>query len=148
MKNKPAHVVQKSQSRWEITTVAQLNRLFDERPYLKTGLRASNGVKHLRENYAKAKGVTHLGFTFIRSLMVFTFTPYSGKSVCEMRVECQEGTISRDEALGEDWIPTPAEVWSQAAEIRKKNDQRGEIRRGEFSGFDLRAVYPSTIYID
>lgn len=148
MRAKSGKIVQRSSNYWEITTVAQLRRLFDERPYLQTGIRCAVGPTHLRADYRKRPGMVRLGFTFVRSVIVIAFNPHSGTSTFEMRVECEEGNLSREEAIGEDWIPTPDEVRKHAAEIRRKNDAAGEIRQPEYSGFALQRTYSGKVYLD
>lgn len=119
------HVMKKA---WVVYDMHQLNRLFNEHREILTDRRSTAAVEHFNTNYAEADGVKSLGFEFLQSSVYMLHNSETGSSTFELRVECREGLISRSEALGEDWVPSPSEIVQRAAEIRRKNDELGIIR--------------------
>lgn len=130
----------------KLESVADLTRFWAKYPDLITPHRAGMIMTHLQTSYRKAKGIKHLGMVPIRSV-AFLIMPYQGRSATvELMIECESGCVSRDEAMGEDYVPTPAEIAAEARKIRERNDAVGLVRATEFQGFELRPVFPSTVY--
>lgn len=96
-------------------------------------------LNHWNRDYTTATGVARLGYTPIRAVVLVTPRD-DGTAEGEMLVECQEGFMSRDEAIGRDWIPTLSEIALAAKQIREENDANGAIRRPDTVGFDLHRV--------
>lgn len=97
-------------------------------------------ITHWKRDYSREVGVAKLGYTVMRNV-VLVHPKNRGKPEYELLVQCEEGYISKDEAIGIDWIPSPAEIAEAAREIRQANDASGNIRRAEMVGFDLHRVY-------
>lgn len=129
----------------KLSSVGELTKLRSQYPELISSHRAWVIIDHLQASYRRAKGVKRLGLVPLRSV-AFLVMPYQGKSATvELMVECEDGCISREEALGEDFVPTKSEIAEAARKIREKNDADGLIRNSEFVGFELRPVFPSAV---
>lgn len=125
---------------WVYST-RELDELLETAPRIRFCRAMSLCVKHLKTSYRRAKGAEELGYTPIRPVMRVDMSSTNGRPSIELMVECEEGLISRDEAIGGLGIPDEKTIWERAAAIRAANDAAGVQRNGEFYGFDLQQVY-------
>jgi hypothetical protein len=85
--------------------------------------------------YRDMPGVVHLGHTV--DVPYVRVTPKPGGPVVEMLVACKEGLLTKEEAIGKEWIPNQAEIREHAARIRAGHETNGIVRRADYVGFDL-----------
>jgi hypothetical protein len=101
---------------WLIYSVDDLIRLFDTDKRLQPYLITQWWVSHLEKDYRDMPGVVHLGHT----------------------VDVPYGLLTKEEAIGKEWIPNQAEIREHAARIRAEHETGGIVRRADYVGFDLR----------
>ncbi len=128
-----------------VDNVKDLMNAFDEDHRLKDFMIPSHWVTHLKTNYRDSPGVTHLGYTVKKPIIVVKpknpdRSRNEQKPGCELLVVCEQGNLSREEANGEEYMPTELEVQERAAEIRAKHMEDGVVRNGDFVGFSLQKV--------
>jgi hypothetical protein len=121
---------------WLIYSVDDLIRLFDTDKRLQPYLITQWWVSHLEKDYRDMPGVVHLGHTV--DVPYVRVTPKPGGPVVEMLVACKEGLLTKEEAIGKEWIPNQAEIREHAARIRAEHETGGIVRRADYVGFDLR----------
>jgi hypothetical protein len=132
---------------YTVRTVRELDELMANRPALNTAKRYRRCKKHLTTDFKKAEGVTRLGFKVIGPYVNLAIVPGHLDNTIELYVDCHEGALSKEEALGFDYVPSPSEIQQRASEIRRCNDQAGLIRGTEYYGHDNVRVYSSTVII-
>ncbi len=131
----------------KLSSVGDLTKFLAKYPELISKHYAGQVTVHLQSSYRSAKGVQQLGVVPLRSV-AFLVMPYQGRSATvELMIECEDGCISRDEAIGADFVPSKREIAEEARKIREKNDAAGLVRATEFRGFELRPVFSSTVYV-
>jgi len=124
---------------YTFTTCKQMDIAFDEDPRLQRWIISMAWSKHLKRDYSKDTGVQRLGYKVIRPVVLMR--PRENKQPnAELLIECDKGYLSREEAIGDEWIPTPSQIAESAKLIRDNNEAIGNIRRAETVGFDLQRV--------
>jgi hypothetical protein len=77
---------------------------------------------HLARDYTNAKGLQKIGYTFVKTFAVIYLSrcgDHSRPPYSEQMIECEEGVVSRDEALDdEDSMISVDEILRRAKEVR------------------------------
>lgn len=103
-------------------------------------------ITHLNRDYTSATGVARLGYSVLRNV-VLVQPRGRERPEAELLIQCEQGYLSREEAIGLDWLPTPSEIAEAAKSIRDTNDANGDIRRSDTVGFDLGRVVQTPLYM-
>jgi hypothetical protein len=120
-----------------VDNIKELDRIFMVDPRLFPHRYDHRWISHLKTDYSKKIGTKRLGYSVKRPLLRITPRQSGPRPKVEMLVDCEEGLLSDEEAIGDHWIPTPAEIKASAKAIREFNMANGIIRDTEYCGFNL-----------
>lgn len=122
-----------------VDDVNELVAIFDKDRRLIPWRIPANWITHLKTNYRNAKGVKNLQYTVHKPFLIVKPKGDANPGF-EALVHCEEGNLSADEARGDEFIPTPADIKAGVAEIRARHLSDGTMRPAEFVGFALQKV--------
>jgi hypothetical protein len=115
---------------WKIESVSELYAFEDKHPELKFPVTMRGFyAMHLKMDYSDSPGAARLGYKPIRPILFISPTT-DGRVYADAVVVCDIGCLSRDEALGTEYIPTPEQIRIAARDIKRKNRKAG-LRRDD-----------------
>lgn len=128
-----------------VDNAADLKKIFDEDVRLMPWRIPRLWLQHLKTRYHNTPGVVNLQYDVIKPILMVrpksqTRARNERLPGAELLVVCEQGNISREEAVGKEYMPNEAEVLKRAAAIRKQHMDEGLVRNAGFVGFALQKV--------
>lgn len=132
-------IARREHGAWVVPSLEELERVFELDAMLRPFLISQRWVTHLQMDYRCLPGVVHLGYTVLYPFV--RVVPRLGGPLVELVIACEEGMLTKEEAIGAEWMPNSQEIIEHAARIRAGHETEGIIRRAEFVGFDIGRDY-------